>query len=447
MQEQRSLAALFQALPESERRARLALLSEAEAEALLWDWQFWGRSNQLPPPGDWSYWLILAGRGFGKTRTGAEWVRQQAKNSRYVNLIGATADDARDIMIEGESGILAICPNSERPEYKVSQRKLAWPNGATSLIFTADEPERLRGKQHEKLWADELAAWRYPEAWDQAKFGLRLGDNPQACITTTPRPTKLVKLIAADPATIITKGTTYDNEANLAPQFFRSIVNTYQGTRLGRQELNAEILDDNPNALWNRKQIDALRVKEHPPLRRVVIGVDPAVTSKEDSDLTGIIAAGIGQDGHGYVLEDASLIATPDAWARRAVMAYHDHKADRLIAETNNGGDLVEVIVRTVDRNVSYKKVTATRGKMIRAEPIAALYEQGRVHHVGSFDALEDQMCDFDPLVSDKSPDRMDALVWAFTELFDNTVTGMIDFMQSAAKSKAEREKLKEISQ
>lgn len=434
MREQSSLAALFQALPESEQRARLALLTDAEAEALLWDWEFWSRPNQLPPAGDWTYWLILAGRGFGKTRTGAEWVRQEVKTSGYVNLIGATADDARDIMIEGESGILAVCPDSERPEYKPSQRKLVWPNGAISLIFTADEPERLRGKQHERLWCDEVAAWRYPEAWDQAKFGLRLGEHPRACLTTTPRPTKLVKAIAADPATVVTRGTTYDNQRNLAPAFFSSIIRTYEGTRLGRQELQAEILDDNPNALWNRKRIDELRVQKAPALKRVVIGVDPSVTSNEDSDLAGIIAAGIGTDDHGYVLADLSLIASPDGWARQAVKAYHDHKADRLVAEVNNGGDLVELVIRTVDRNVSYKKVHASRGKVIRAEPIAALYEQGRVHHVGSFSELEDEMCDYDPLTSTKSPDRMDALVWAFTELFDNSTTGLIDYFAAQHK-------------
>lgn len=388
--------------------------------AIQWDWPIWARDDQLPPAGDWTYWLILAGRGFGKTRTGSEWVRHEVKTNRFVNLIGATADDARDILIEGESGILACCPRWERPEYRKSDRKLLWPNGATSLIFTADEPERLRGKQHERIWADELAAWRYPEAWDQAKLGLRIGKHPKACITTTPRPTKTVKEIAGDPATVVTRGTTYDNRENLAPEFFSQIIRTYEGTRLGRQELNAEILDDNPNALWQRPAIDATRVRQAPDLRRIVIGVDPAVTAKEDSDLTGIVAAGIGNDDQFYVLSDHSLIATPDAWARRVVKAYHDHRADRIIAETNNGGDLVETVIRTIDRSVSYTKVTASRGKMIRAEPVAALYEQGRVHHVGSFPELEDQMCNFDPLVDDKSPDRMDALVWALSFLMES---------------------------
>ena len=336
-------------------------------------------------------------------------------------MIGATADDARDIMIEGESGILAICPRAERPEYKASQRKLIWPNGATSLIFTADEPERLRGKQHGALWGDELAAWRYPEAWAQAKFGLRLGQHPRACITTTPKPTALVRELMKDPATHVTRGTTYDNRDNLAPAFFGQIIKTYEGTRLGRQELNAELLDDNPHALWQRSQIDSLRVGQAPELRRIVVAIDPAVTSNANSDETGIVVAGIGRDDHFYPLEDLSMIGTPDQWARTAVGAYKKWQADRIIAETNNGGDMVEAVIRSVDRSVSYRKVTATRGKTIRAEPIAALYEQGRAHHVGNMDRLEDQMCEFDPTEAPstrKSPDRMDALVWAGTELF-----------------------------
>lgn len=338
-------------------------------------------------------------------------------------MIAATADDARDIMIEGESGILEICPKHERPLYKASKRQLAWPNGAKSLIFTADEPERLRGKQHMKLWADELAAWRYPESWDQAMFGLRLGDNPQAVVTTTPKPTKIIKELAKDPTTHVTKGSTYDNKANLAGAFLEQIVKKYEGTRLGRQELNAEILDDNPNALWKRSDIDDLRIRRVPDgLKRVVIGVDPSVKSKKTSDETGIIAAGVKkhEDGndHAYVLDDLSLIASPDEWAKACVKAYYDNKADRIIAEVNNGGDLVEVVIRTVDKRVSYKAVHASRGKAKRAEPIAAIYEQKRAHHVGSFPILEDQMCSYDPNDENgESPDRMDALVWALTEL------------------------------
>ncbi len=421
------------------------------AELVKFDWSLAARESQRLPVGfDWTTWLILAGRGFGKTRTGAETVRSWVFDQReqYVNLIGATADDARDIMIQGESGILAICPRHQRPIYKKSERKLCWPNGAESLIFTADEPERLRGKQHSKLWADELAAWRYPDAWDQAMLGLRLGLYPQAVVTTTPRPTKLVKEIAKDPDTIITTGSTYDNKENLAPKFFKSIIKKYEGTRLGRQELNAEILDDNPNALWKRSSIDANRVTECPELKRIVIGVDPAVTSKADSDLTGIIGAGVGVDDEYYVITDASILATPAQWAHKAVVTYVELKADRIVGEANNGGDLVELAIRTVEdgkyngKNASYKKVHASRAKVTRAEPVAALYEQNRVHHVGFFPELEDEMCDYDPLVSKKSPDRMDALVWAITELTEDNNTGLLDYYRSqAAKAKADRER------
>lgn len=409
---------LLGSLPREKWEEALADFTDEEAEALLYDWQSSARPEQLTPPGDWRTWLILAGRGWGKTRTGAECVKDWIKKYPIVNLIAATADDARDIMIEGESGLLAICTRAERPEYKTSKRQLAWPNGAKSLIFTADEPERLRGKQHMKLWMDELASWRYADSFDQAMFGLRLGDNPQSVVTTTPRPTKIIRMLAADKNTILTKGSTYDNRDNLAPAFLAEIVNKYEGTRLGRQELNAEILDDNPNALWKRADIDNLRVSHHPEFKRVVVGVDPSVTSKKTSAETGIIVCALGENDHAYVIEDASLIATPDGWARRAVAEYHNHCADRMIAETNNGGELVENTVRTVDSTVSYKAVHASKGKYKRAEPIAALYEQGKVHHVGSFPKLEDQMCSFDQEdLNADSPDRMDALVWALTEL------------------------------
>lgn len=376
------------------------------------------RPEQIAPDWAWRTWLLLAGRGFGKTRCGAEWVREQVKTSKYVNLVGATADDARDIQIEGETGLLQICPKGERPVYLPSKRRLEWPNGAISLIFTADEPERMRGKQHEKLWLDELAAWKYPESYDQAMLGLRLGQRPQVVITTTPKPTRLIKEIKDNPTTHVTRGTTYDNRANLAPEFFADIVKKYEGTRMGRQELNAEILTDNPNALWSRDMIDKGRIQPGacPKLARVVVAIDPAVTSNEDSDLTGIVVVGKFKD-ECFVLEDCSLSASPDAWAKRAIRAYTQHEADRIVAETNNGGDLVEAVLRTVNRSVPYRKVHASRGKQIRAEPVAALYEQGKVHHVGSLPMLEDEMCDYDPTLAQKSPDRMDALVWAVSEL------------------------------
>lgn len=410
-------------LPESERAAILAELSDAEIESLLHDWLFWARPNQIAPPGDWRVWLILAGRGFGKTRCGAEWVRQQVKSFALVNLIGATADDARDIMIDGESGILAICPKDERPVYRKSDRQLIWPNGAKSLVFTADEPERLRGKQHMKIWADELCAWRYPASWDQAMFGLRLGSNPQAVVTTTPKPTALLKELMQSPTTIITRGSTYENASNLAPAFMEQIISKYEGTRLGRQELKAEILEDREGALWKRALIDAHRVIRYPELSRIVVAIDPEATCNESSAETGIIVAGVahlGKVSHAYVLNDCSVRETPNAWAAAGVTAYHKFHADRIIGEVNNGGDMIEAIIKTIDPNVPYKAVRATRGKQTRAEPISALYEQGRVHHVGVFPSLEDQMCDWVPTDA-VSPDRLDALVWALTELMLNT--------------------------
>jgi phage terminase large subunit-like protein len=404
----------------------------------LHDWDLWGRPEQFEPAGKWQFWLILAGRGWGKTRTGAEWVKKQVKKYPLVNLIAATADDAREIMIDGESGILASCNKLERPKYIQNKNRLEWPNGARSLIFTAEKPERLRGKQHMCIWADELAAWRYPEAWHQAMFGLRLGDHPRAIITTTPKPTKLIKELAKDALTYITKGTTYDNKDNLAASFLSNIIKTYEGTRLGRQELNAEILDDNPNALFKQSDIDRLRVRAVPCLlKRILVGVDPAVTSKENSDLTGIIVVGLGYDGHGYVLADYSLVASPKSWAEAVIKAYEEYRADMIIAETNNGGDLVEANIRTIKQDFRYKKVHASKGKVVRAEPVAGLYEQGKIHHVGYFANLEDQMCDFNPQIDpEKSPDRLDALVWAFWELFnlgEIYTKGFIDYYSQLA--------------
>lgn len=411
-------AATFMKLPHAARIRAIKALSDEECAALMYDWDFWARPEQKLPEADWSFWLALAGRGWGKTRVGAEtvriWVRQ---GFQYVNLIGATSDDARDIMIEGESGIMAICPPHERPEYVPSKRRLVWPNGARSTIFTADEPERLRGKQHQKLWADEIASWRYPAAWDQARFGLRLGPSPQGIVTTTPRPTKLVKELIQDPNTYVTHGTTYDNRANLAKEFYAHIIKKYEGTRLGRQELKAEVLNDNPHALWKRSDIEDTRRTIAPPLKRIVVAIDPATTSKSTSNEAGIIAAGLGTDDRGYVLDDRTLRGTPETWARAAVNLLHALKGDRIVAEVNNGGELVEFVVRTVDKNVPYKCVHASRGKKTRAEPVSALYEQKRVSHVGFFPELEDELCEWDPINDTESPNRLDALVWAITEL------------------------------
>ena len=400
----------------TERQTRLARLNSAEQSHLRYDWQFWRRPNQTPPPGNWRVWLILAGRGFGKTRTGAEQVREWVKHYRYVNLIGATSDDARDIMIEGESGILAICPKDERPNYVRNLSKLEWPNGAKSLIFTADSPERLRGKQHEKIWCDELASWRYDDAWDQALFGLRLGNNPQALVTTTPKPTKIIKMLIADKHTVTTRGSTYDNRANLADAFYDAIITRYEGTRLGRQELNAELLEDVEGALWKWSQIDACRIDKAPAMLRVVVSIDPAVSANKNSDETGIIAAGLDSFRNGIVLGDASGIYSPLAWASKAIALYDTSQADCIVAEANNGGDLVEANLRAAGFTGKVKKVHASRGKQVRAEPIAAFYEQNKVHHVGTFAGLEQQMTTWAP-TEDDSPDRVDALVWAMTEL------------------------------
>jgi phage terminase large subunit-like protein len=298
-----------------------------------------------------------------------------------------------------------------------SKRQLRWPTGARSLIFTADEPDRLRGKQHTGLWCDELAAWRYQEAWDQAMLGLRLGSNPQAVVTTTPRPSKLIKALMDAPWTVTTSGTTYENRDNLAPAFFERIITKYEGTRMGRQELNAELLDDCPGAMWKLASIDDSRVKAAPALSRVVVAVDPAVTSNDKSDETGIVVCAKGADGHGYVLEDGSGKFTPLEWATRAVALYDKWGADRVVAEVNNGGDLVEANLRQVRKAVPFTAVRASRGKVIRAEPVSALYEQGRCHHVGNHPGLEDQMTTWDGTTGEKSPDRVDALVWGMTDL------------------------------
>jgi phage terminase large subunit-like protein len=329
-------------------------------------------------------------------------------------MIAATADDARDIMIEGESGILAICPDGERPEYKASQRRLEWPNGARSLIFTADEPERLRGKQHMRLWADEVAAWRYPEAWDQAMFGLRLGTDPRAVVTTTPKPTEVILRLVNDPTVTVTRGSTYDNRANLAPAFFDQIIRRYEGTRLGRQELMAEILMDVPGALFSRDQIEIFRAARAPQQRRIVIGVDPS----GGSNAQGVVIAGVGVDDRGYVFEDRTVTATPEGWGRVVVNAYHAYKANYVVAEVNYGGDMVSHVISTIDPRVPVKVVHASRGKAQRAEPVAALMSQGKISHVGrGLEKLEDELCTWEPGVSKWSPNRLDAYVWAFTEL------------------------------
>lgn len=389
-------------------------------------WTAWARvrrPDQAVPPGKWLYWVILSGRGWGKTRVGAETIRAFILHgiAKRIHCVGRTAADVRDTMVEGESGLLAVCSGDEgigmAPSYTPARRKIRWPNGAQVLLFSAEEPDTLRGPQCDAYWADEVASWNYPqETWDMLQMGARLGQWVRGIVTTTPRPIGLVKHLVQSPDSVVVRGSTYDNLANLAESTRKAILDRYEGTRLGRQELHGEILDDNPAALWRRGTIDDHRVPEAPKsLSRVVVAVDPAATCTEDSDETGIVVAASGSDGHFYVLADASVRATPLEWARRATAAFVDYRADRLVYETNQGGDMVAQTLRTADAEVALQPVHASRGKAVRAEPIAALYEQGRVHHVGTFTDLEDQLCSWEP--GGPSPDRLDALVWALTAL------------------------------
>lgn len=404
----------------------LAGMPDDEAAAFLYDWRTWARPEQLAPPDpDWFVWLILSGRGWGKTRTSAELVREWAQNPGWrIALVARTAADARDTLVEGESGVLAVSPPWFRPVYEPSKRRLTWPNGTIATTYSADEPDLLRGPQHHAAACDETASWKYADdTWSNLMFGLRLGSNPRVIVTTTPRPIPLIRELLADGTTRVTRGSTYDNAANLPAKVLAKYRAKYEGTRIGRQELHGEVLDDVPGALWQRAMIEAGRVKAAPPMKRIVVAIDPAVTSGEDSDETGIVAAGKGYDGEFYVLDDESCRESPDTWARRAVGLYTRRDADRIVAEVNNGGDLVEATLRTVNKHIPYTAVHASRGKRVRAEPIAALYEQGKVHHVGGFAELEDQMCTFTPdNIAENSPDRVDALVWALTELSEGSV-------------------------
>ncbi|MGA0564161.1 DNA-packaging protein [Ancylobacter sp. VNQ12] len=435
-----NISSLARLPPEQISRA-LAGLTDDQCEQLLHDWRFLARDAQIAPADDalpdglWQTWLILAGRGFGKTRTGAEWIREQVKGgATRLGLIAPTASDARDVMVEGESGILSVCWAGDRteagepigrPSYEPSKRRLTWANGAVATLFSAEEPERLRGPQHEALWCDELAAWKYlRETWDMAQFGLRLGARPRVCITTTPKPLKLIREIMADKLTVVTRGSTFDNRANLAPTFLRAVEDKYAGTRLGRQELFAEVLEEAEGALWTRQQLEAARhAGPLPEMLRVVIAVDPATTATEESDETGIVAVGLGVDHRGYVLEDASGRYAPDKWAKKALELFDRHKASRIVAEGNQGGDMVTHTIQTERRNAPVTRVHAKVGKRARAEPVAALYEQGKVSHCAAMPDLEDQMVIWEPLGGMPSPDRLDALVWGLTELMIKAAT------------------------
>lgn len=381
------------------------------------------RPKQLPPGGAWQTWLILAGRGFGKTRTGAEWIRKrvQAGLARRIVIAGPTAADIRDIMIEGESGLLAVCARAGvHVTYNPSKRRITFANGATAVLVSADESSRFRGLQCDTFWCDELASWRYADAWDQLQLGHRLGTDPRGIVTTTPRPIPIIKDLIADGAVVTTTGNTYENRENLASRFIEQIVKRYEGTTLGRQELYAEILEDVEGALWQRKLIDSHRVKagEVPALPAVAVAIDPATTHGEKSDQTGIAVAGRGDDGEFYVLHVAGHRMSPNDWANRVLDLYELHEADEIIAESNQGGEMVKATILNAcrDREMRPPRVRlihAKRGKRLRAEPVAALYEQGRVHHVGQFASAEDEMCVF-PVGGDHD-DQVDALVYAVT--------------------------------
>jgi phage terminase large subunit-like protein len=426
--DERSVAEQLADLSQDQLLAVINDLTPEQQKQMLFDWSVWRRPKQKTPDGHWRVWLIQAGRGFGKTRTGAETFREQVNLGliKHGAIVGRTASDVRDTMIEGESGLLRVFPADERPRYEPSKRRLTFKNGAQASTYSADEPDRLRGPNHDFAWADELAAWRYKDAWDQLMFGLRIGAYPRCVVTTTPRPVAVIKdlLKIDDGSVVITRGSTYENVKNLAPAFIDEMRRRYEGTTLGRQELHAEVLDDVEGALWQRITLDQHRVVKHIDMKRIVVAVDPAVTSRSESNETGIIVAGIGLDGHGYVLDDKTMRGSPDEWGRAAVSAYHHYKADRIVAESNQGGDMVRHTLATVDRHAPVKLVHASRGKRTRAEPVAALYEQGKIHHVGYLPLLEDQLCGWIPDVS-VSPDRLDALVWAFTDL-------MIDGARSA---------------
>lgn len=387
-------------------------------------WEKIARPNQLIPSGNWRTWLIMAGRGFGKTRTGAETIRQWVKQGIYkrIALIANTESEGRDVMIEGVSGLLDVHPKNERPIFEPSKRRLTWPNGAIATLFSAENTEQLRGPQFDCAWIDELAKFRtMEEVWDQLNFGLRLGPQPRVLITTTPRPSKLIKKLLDSPKEWlhITQGSTFDNAQNLSPKYLEEMKNRYEGSKLGAQELHGKILSHMEGALWTYTLIDSCKIDTVPQLQRVIVAIDPAVTSHGDSDETGIVVAGLDSNQKAFVLADLSGRYKPSTWAQKALEAFHFYQADTIVAEVNQGGDLVASMISTLDASIPFKAVHATRGKAVRAEPVASLYEQGRIfhHRFGKLEVLEDQMCSFIPASSKKSPDRMDALVWAITEL------------------------------
>ena len=408
------------------------VLTEEQIEELSYTWEYWARPEQLAPAGEWHVWMALAGRGWGKSRTGAEFIRSMVEQgkAKHIALVGETSADARDVMVElSESSITKICPPWFRPKFEPTKRRLVWPNGAVATIYSGDDPDQLRGPQHDLAWLDELAKYRYPrQTWDNLMFGLRQlgpdGTEPRVLVTTTPRPTPLIiELVKGDKQldssyvkrsdVIVTGGDSYENRPNLAASFIKQLER-YEGTRLGRQEIHREILDEIEGALWNHSLIDEHRVRKAPSLDIVAVAVDPATTSTDQANETGIIVGGRTGD-HLYVCGDSTVSDTPKGWASRAIRAYKSSQADHIVCEVNQGGEMVKSTIHSVDPDIPVRMVRATRGKALRAEPVASLYEMGRVHHVGVFPRLEDQLCTWEPGM--KSPDRMDALVWLATDL------------------------------
>lgn len=426
---ERSVASKLSTLPAGTRRELLAQLTDEEARALRWEWGFWARPSQRPPPGDWFIWLLTPGRGFGKTRTGAEWVHSRAMagdERREIMLIAATPADARDDMIEGPAGILNVAPPKERPTYEPSNRRLTWPTGARARIRSGAEPEGVRGFSGDTAWCDELAAWKYPKGtWDNLMFGLREAkvEQPRVCVTTTPKPLGLLKDLIerseTNPHVVHVGGSSYENRENLSDVYYRVVIEPYEGTRVGKQEIYGQLLSEDPRAHWSRKLIDDTRAK-HDPLDyvRVVVAVDPQGNKANEEAETGIVVVGLGPQKHGYVLADASGRYSPSEWGGTAIRLYQQYRASCIVGERNFGGDMVENTIHAINATVPFREVYASRGKMRRAEPIATLYERGLVHHLGTFSDLEDQMCTY--VQGEKkqpSPDRMDALVWALWEL------------------------------
>ncbi|MGB7287923.1 MAG: terminase family protein [Salaquimonas sp.] len=412
-----------------QRQEFLSRLNPHEKENLSRTWWAWAHEPQIPPTGQWRKWLLMGGRGAGKTRSGAEWLKSIILKDHYalgdaagrVALIGETYQDALAVMIEGESGLMAIHSKDKRPKWNASRRQLEWPNGTIGQVFSANDPESLRGSQFGAAWCDEVVKWRHLETtFDMLQFCMRLGSMPRQMITTTPKPLAFLKKMLKEKSTSVTRSSTFVNSGFLAPGFLAYVTDEYAGTRLGRQELNGEIIEDREGALWQRSQLDELRVKNHPPLKRIIIAVDPPASSNAKSDACGIVAAGKDGDGICYLLADVTIQGVvPEKWASVVTALYHRLEADCVIAEVNQGGDMVKSVLGMADPSLPIRAVRASRGKWLRAEPIAMLYAKGRVRHVGSFPELEDQLCDFGPdgLANGKSPDRLDAMVWALHEL------------------------------